>query len=92
MSPNEARKRYYDLGPATGGDTPYLQVQNYSLEALNRRDTTEPPPTSPQPSGAPGGTPPMMDGETVDEEPPTKGLVLSVWRPLLDEYEKAFHP
>lgn len=37
MSPNEAR-REEDLAPVTGGDTPYMQIQNYSLAALSHRD------------------------------------------------------
>lgn len=41
MSPNEARKKYYGLGPVEGGSTPYLQVQNYSLSALFKRDSGE---------------------------------------------------
>lgn len=36
--PNEAR-REEDLAPVEGGDTPYLQQQNYSLAALSRRDS-----------------------------------------------------
>jgi len=36
-SPNEAR-REEDLKPVAGGDTPYMQQQNYSLAALNDRD------------------------------------------------------
>src|SRR5262245_2128461 len=64
MSPNEARARYLDLGPVPGGDSPYLQQQNYSLEALAKRDatpdpfatgagratSTPPPPDEPPPS------------------------------------------
>lgn len=38
MAPNEARKKL-DLPPAEGGDTPYLQQQNYSLAALDKRDS-----------------------------------------------------
>jgi HK97 family phage portal protein len=38
MAPNEARARYLDLGPVPGGAMPYLQQQNYSLEALAKRD------------------------------------------------------
>ena len=30
MSPNEARKKYFGLGPIPGGESAYLQVQNYS--------------------------------------------------------------
>jgi HK97 family phage portal protein len=44
MSPNEARKRYFNLPPVPGGDHPYMQQQNFSLEALARRDI-EPAPT-----------------------------------------------
>lgn len=36
-SPNEAR-RMFDLAPKEGGDAIYLQQQNYSLEALAKRD------------------------------------------------------
>lgn len=36
IAPNEARKKL-DLPPVVGGDTPYLQQQNWSLEALNER-------------------------------------------------------
>ncbi len=37
MSPDEGRKKL-NLGPVEGGNTPYLQQQNYSLAALARRD------------------------------------------------------
>jgi len=42
MSPNEARKRYYGLGPVEGGDTPYMQQQMYSIAALAERDADQP--------------------------------------------------
>jgi HK97 family phage portal protein len=38
LAPNEARKKYFGLGPVAGGEAPYLQQQNYSLEALAKRD------------------------------------------------------
>lgn len=41
MAPNEARKRM-NLAPIKGGDTVYLQQQNYSLSALDARDQTNP--------------------------------------------------
>lgn len=48
VSPNEARQKYFGLGGVTGGDTPYLQMQNYSLEALSKRDAqTDPFGTTP---------------------------------------------
>ena len=40
-TPNEARRRM-DLSPLTGGDTVYLQQQNYSLAALDERDRNSP--------------------------------------------------
>ena len=60
MSPNEARAKF-DLKPVEGGDTPYLQQQNYSLAALNRRDEqvgTAPPTESTPVAGA---EPPELD-------------------------------
>ncbi|WP_349573119.1 phage portal protein [Azotobacter salinestris] len=54
-TPNEAR-RNFDLAPKTGGDAIYLQQQNFSLEALARRDeqadpfsTTQPAPSDLEP-------------------------------------------
>lgn len=57
MSPNEARKKYYGLGGVTGGDTPYLQVQNYSLRALDERDRAQPLIPAPAPAPAPAAEP-----------------------------------
>lgn len=48
LAPNEGRKRL-NLPPVDGGDTPYLQQQNYSLQALARRDAQETPDTPPEP-------------------------------------------
>lgn len=49
MAPNEARRKE-GMAPVPGGDTPYLQQQNYSLAALGKRDSQEnpfgPPPSS----------------------------------------------
>lgn len=42
MAPNEARRKI-DLMPVAGGDAPYLQQQNYSLEALSKRDAKDDP-------------------------------------------------
>ncbi|WP_093533277.1 phage portal protein [Stenotrophomonas rhizophila] len=41
-APNEARRRF-GLAPIPGGDSVYLQQQNYSLEALARRDASADP-------------------------------------------------
>ena len=42
MKPNEARYMA-NLPPVEGGDTPYLQQQNFSLAALNKRDQMDNP-------------------------------------------------
>lgn len=62
-TPNESRRRL-NLPPVKGGDTPYLQVQNYSLAALDRRDR-EGPPLSP----APSPTQPAAGNPTPSNEP-----------------------
>ncbi len=62
FAPNEARRRE-NLKPAQGGDTPYLQVQNYSLAALALRDAAGPPTV--QPALPP---PPAVKGFDGDED------------------------
>jgi HK97 family phage portal protein len=60
MAPNEGRLKI-NLPPKTGGDTPYLQQQNYSLEALDKRDSADNPfpaakpalPAPPKPAAEP---------------------------------------
>jgi HK97 family phage portal protein len=58
MSPNEGRSKL-DLKPVKGGESPYLQQQNYSLAALATRDTQadpfapKTPPALPPPAAAP---------------------------------------
>lgn len=47
MTPNEARQKI-DLPPKAGGESVYLQQQNYSLEALSKRDA-QPDPFSTSP-------------------------------------------
>jgi len=64
--PNEARHRL-NLKPVIGGNTPYLQQQNYSLAALDKRDTSE------NPFGtAPAAAPPVAEDvqDATPEETP----------------------
>jgi phage portal protein BeeE len=42
IAPNEARLSE-NKSPVKGGDTPYLQQQNFSLAALDKRDAKEDP-------------------------------------------------
>ena len=65
MAPNEGRSKF-DLKPVTGGESPYLQQQNYSLEALAKRDAQADPfapatPPKPPPGAAPADAPPKPD-------------------------------
>jgi HK97 family phage portal protein len=88
FSPNEAR-RLFDMPPATGGDSPMLQQQMFSLEALAERDEAKPfaKPEAPPPAPAadtPEGRP------SADAEPePEKGLTLAAWLPHREYFDKA---
>lgn len=66
MSPNEARKKYLMLGPTPGGESVYAQQQNYSLEALAKRDAADPF-AKPAPTPAPSPQmPPDQSAKTLD--------------------------
>ncbi|WP_341706525.1 phage portal protein [Halopseudomonas sp.] len=69
-APNEARKRL-NQPPVAGGETPYLQQQNYSLAALARRDAQEDPfkpPSSPSVEPSEEGSSGGADDTARDEE------------------------
>lgn len=67
-SPNESRQRL-NLPPVKGGDTPYLQQQNFSLSALDERDRNnpfaKPEPTAPSEPEEPDD---MEEPEEPEEE------------------------
>jgi HK97 family phage portal protein len=58
LKPDEGRRKL-GLGPVPGGDSPYLQQQNYSLAALAKRDAQDDPfgkaPAAAQPVEDTGG-------------------------------------
>ena len=58
LSPNEARRMFFNLPPVAGGESPYLQQQDFSLAALARRDAATPAPPS-----LPAGD--VVEGEVV---------------------------
>ena len=62
-APNESRRRL-NLPPVVGGNTPYLQQQNFSLAALDERDRNQPfaAPPAPEPQPEP------EDEELEDDE------------------------
>jgi HK97 family phage portal protein len=61
LAPNEGRARL-NLGPVKGGDTPYLQEQNFSLRDLDERSNAPKP--SPNVT-----TPATTEPEDEDDEP-----------------------
>lgn len=70
MKPDEARKRA-NLPSVAGGDSPYLQQQNYSLAALAKRDALADPFATSKPAAPalpPSPTPPAEPAKSVDLE------------------------
>ena len=65
MSPNEGRSKF-DLKPVTGGNSPYLQQQNYSLEALAKRDAQADPFAPAKPPAPPPEPKPTVDAAPAD--------------------------
>lgn len=65
FTPNFARKKYYNLPGMVGGDALYLQQQNFSLEALAKRDAKEDPFGSTPP---PAPKPPANDDVDADDD------------------------
>jgi HK97 family phage portal protein len=68
LSPNESRKRYLDAPPVEGGNSPMLQQQQFSLQALAERDAAKPfaKPT-PAPPAAPANSDPPADEDLEDD-------------------------
>lgn len=66
-APDEARAQL-DLPPVAGGATPYLQMQNYSLAALAKRDSKADPfkPDAPEPPPAPTPAEPNEEERTIE--------------------------
>jgi HK97 family phage portal protein len=71
-SPNEARAKL-QMQPVTGGNTPYLQQQNFGLEALAKRDSLANPFVidKPTPNPTPSSSGPAS---TADPAAPMKGI------------------
>lgn len=77
-TPNEARAAE-DLEPVEGGDTCYMQQQNYALSALAKRDAAGPPP---------GPTPPAAPA---DDEPSAEDVVKGFLSHLTANLEEVEH-
>lgn len=83
MSPDEARAKYFGLGKTPGGNTPYMQQQNYSLAALAERDADKPfSKPAPAVSGA-AATPTLPP---VDDDADEKAFLTTLHTALGDLY------
>lgn len=92
LSPNEGRA-WFDMEPVDGGETPYLQQQNFSLAALAKRDALGPPPTAGSPSPAAPEEPAEPEDPTADEQDTGAAAhhLLPAWKGVYDaagEYQK----
>jgi HK97 family phage portal protein len=90
MSPNEGRAKF-DLKPVKGGKSPYLQQQNYSLEALAKRDAQDDPF---KPATPPAPQQPAAGAEDKPAEPalkpsPAKDIAAQFTRALQAVYREA---
>jgi len=74
MSPDEARRKYFGLGPVPGGNSPYLQEQYFSLAALAARDVANP---FAKPAPTPTVPPAPVDPNAADQ---TAALVAALYR------------
>lgn len=84
MAPDEARRRI-NLAPVEGGDTPYLQQQNFSLAALAKRDSQADPFATTL--SAPAMETPAAPAEPTDEDiqDSAKMLALLIEKRLTNE-------
>ena len=101
LAPNEARIKE-NMEPVEGGDTPYLQQQNYSLEALAKRDAQDNPFNAGSPTPSPStdndnssDTPndpnqPPSDDDTRDFVAILKKAQTFTEKPMITEREAGF--
>jgi HK97 family phage portal protein len=66
LTPNEGRARF-NQKPLPGGDTVYMQQQNYSLEALAKRDAQEDPFSTSKPAPAAQPDPDAADESAAED-------------------------
>jgi HK97 family phage portal protein len=85
LAPNEARRRF-GLKPATGGDSPMMQQQQFSLQALSERDQDKP---FSKPAAAPPATPAVP---TDSAESAAKAAVESIERLATAAIQKQQEP
>lgn len=77
---NESRRRWFGMGPKKGGDSPLVQQQNYSIEALAKRDASDDP-FATKPAPAPQAALPAAPDD--DEDTDTKALAAEFRKALV---------
>jgi len=75
MTPNEGRAKF-NLGPVEGGNIPYLQQQNYGLEALSQRDGSEDPFKSNTPAPKAAEPEPAANDDAAEDQAAAKMALL----------------
>ena len=78
LAPNEGRAKF-GLLPVSGGESPMIQQQNYSLAALAKRDAKADPFGKETPAPAPAPAPAPEDDEPSEE---VRGLVVGILKGL----------
>ncbi|MEH2508688.1 HK97 family phage portal protein [Nitrobacteraceae bacterium AZCC 1564] len=77
MAPNEARKKL-DLKPVAGGNSPMIQEQNFSLEAIAKRDALPDPWASKNGAAAASGKSPPVPANSDEDIAAAKQV--AVWK------------
>jgi len=77
-APNESRARL-NLPPVPGGDSPYMQQQQFSLEALAERDSESPFAKPPPAAPAEAPSTPPSDATPSAEEDAAATAQLAAW-------------
>ncbi len=89
MKIDEARRKF-GLVPVPGGDSPYLQVQNYSLQALSKRDAKEDPFAGAAAPAAPAPKPAEKPADSpADSEDQTDKALHLLFRKSPEDYAHA---
>lgn len=89
LTPNESRKRL-GYGPVTGGDSVYRQQQDFSLEALAKRDAqdnpfqTSAPAAKPDTSGGEEPAPAADQTDQTDSEDQTDKLIGALYKHVIE--------
>ncbi|WP_341520716.1 phage portal protein [Pseudomonas sp. G.S.17] len=88
MAPNEARRRL-NLKPVAGGDSVFSQQQNFSLEALMKRDQDDPFSKPATPSSATQAATAAPEPAEKDIEDQARMLALFIEKELTIEHSRA---